>query len=97
MGMIYVVVLSYKVPLSEIDRQLSAHIEWLKVGYSDGVFIASGRRLPRTGGVILAKSDCIESLKARLEQDPFQKSGVVDTEIIPFEMSMASEFLQNLL
>ena len=58
---------------------------------------ASGRRIPRTGGVILAKCDSRETLQARLSQDPFQQLGLARTEIIPFEASMASPALQSLL
>ena len=76
---------------------LPAHIEWLKKGYADGLFLASGRRIPRTGGVILAKCDSRETLQARLSQDPFQQLGLARTEIIPFEASMASPALQSLL
>ena len=66
-------------------------------GYADGLFLASGRRIPRTGGVILAKCDSRETLQARLSQDPFQQLGLARTEIIPFEASMASPALQSLL
>ena len=71
--------------------------QWLKKGYADGLFLASGRRIPRTGGVILAKCDSRETLQARLSQDPFQQLGLARTEIIPFEASMASPALQSLL
>ncbi|MES0596111.1 YciI family protein, partial [Klebsiella pneumoniae] len=97
MSTIYVVVLTYIKPLEEVDRAIPAHIEWLKKGYADGLFLASGRRIPRTGGVILAKCDSRETLQARLSQDPFQQLGLARTEIIPFEASMASPALQSLL
>ena len=93
MSTIYVVVLTYIKPLEEVDRAIPAHIEWLKKGYADGLFLASGR----TGGVILAKCDSRETLQARLSQDPFQQLGLARTEIIPFEASMASPALQSLL
>ncbi|GHK56731.1 hypothetical protein KPZU09_64670 [Klebsiella pneumoniae] len=46
MSTIYVVVLTYIKPLEEVDRAIPAHIEWLKKGYADGLFLASGRRIP---------------------------------------------------
>ncbi|MFX2794749.1 hypothetical protein V6181_25705, partial [Klebsiella pneumoniae] len=42
MSTIYVVVLTYIKPLEEVDRAIPAHIEWLKKGYADGLFLASG-------------------------------------------------------
>lgn len=97
MSIIYVVVLTYIKPLEEVDSQIPAHVEWLKKGYSDGVFLASGKRIPRNGGVILAKCDSIESLEERLSQDPFQKLNIATAEIIPFEASMKAQLLQNIL
>ena len=97
MSTVYVVVLTYIKPLEEIDNAIPAHVEWLKKCYADGLFLASGRRIPRTGGVILAKCDSREILESRLGQDPFQQLGLAHTEIIPFEASMASPALQSLL
>lgn len=96
MSIIYVVVLTYIKPLEEVDSQIPAHVEWLKQGYADGVFLASGRRIPRNGGVILAKSDSLESLEERLSQDPFQKLKIAKAEIIPFDASMKAPLLENI-
>ncbi|AIR62031.1 YciI family protein [Cedecea neteri] len=93
MSIIYVVVLTYIKPLEEVDAQIPAHVEWLKKGYAEGVFLASGRRIPRNGGVILAKCDSIESLEARLSQDPFQKLNIAKAEILPFEATMKTQLL----
>ncbi|WHP79599.1 YciI family protein [Edwardsiella anguillarum] len=97
MSVIYVVVLTYSKPLSEIDAQMAAHIEWLNQGYDEGVFLTSGRRIPRSGGVILARSDTLEALQARLQRDPFQQHGLVATKIIPFEASRCADTIQGLL
>ncbi|HFQ8225604.1 TPA: YciI family protein [Citrobacter freundii] len=97
MSVLYVVVLTYVKPLHEIDAQLPAHVEWLKKGYAANLFLASGRKIPRTGGVILAKCDNEEQLKHYLAQDPFQRSGVANVELIPFEPSMMVTELQSLL
>ena len=95
MSTIYVVVLTYKNRSKRLTvRSLTSNGS---KGYADGLFLASGRRIPRTGGVILAKCDSRETLQARLSQDPFQQLGLARTEIIPFEASMASPALQSLL
>ncbi|VUS93688.1 YciI family protein [Klebsiella spallanzanii] len=97
MSTIAIVVLTYVKPLDEVDAQLAAHVEWLKKGYADGIFLASGRKVPRSGGVILAKGDDIDALRTRLSLDPFQQSGVAKVDIIPFEATMAAPPLQSLL
>ena len=50
----FVVLLNYEKPLEEIDDLMSDHMAYLRRCYASGVFLASGRREPRTGGVILA-------------------------------------------
>ena len=97
MSTIYIVSLTYIKPLIDVDSMIPAHVEWLRQGYADGVFLASGRKIPRTGGIILAKSDNPEALEARLAQDPFRKAGLTSTEVIPFEASMMNDALRDAL
>ena len=95
MSTIAVVVLTYVKPLDQVDAQLAAHVEWLKQGYAAGIFLASGRKIPRSGGVILAKGDDMDGLQNWLSQDPFQQSGVAKVEIVPFEATMATPSLHS--
>ena len=95
MSTVYIVILTYIKPLEEVDAAIPAHVEWLKKGYAEGIFLASGRRIPRTGGVILAKCESLVSLEERLRQDPFQALKLATAEIIPFEPSMKAELLDN--
>ncbi|WP_449507744.1 YciI family protein [Enterobacter ludwigii] len=95
MSTVYIVILTYIKPLDEIDAAIPAHVEWLKKGYAEGIFLASGRRSPRNGGVILAKCESLASFEERLREDPFQKLKLATVEIIPFEPSMKTEFLEN--
>lgn len=95
MSTVYIVILTYIKPLEEIDAAIPAHVEWLKKGYAEGIFLASGRRVPRIGGVILAKCESLASLEERLREDPFQRLQLATSEIIPFEPSMKTELLDN--
>ena len=51
----FVVTLTYVKPLAETDALIPAHIAWLERQYAAGHFLASGRRVPRVGGVILSR------------------------------------------
>ena len=97
MTTVYIVILTYIKPLEEIDESIPAHVEWLKKGYAEGIFLASGRRIPRTGGVILAKCESLASFEELLREDPFQALKLETAEIIPFEPSMKAELLDNVL
>jgi uncharacterized protein YciI len=51
----FIVSLTYICNLEEIDKILPEHIQYLKEQYEKGNFIASGRKVPRTGGIILTQ------------------------------------------
>lgn len=84
----FVVILTYTAPLETVDQHLPAHVEFLKQHYEAGVFLASGRRVPRSGGVILARAASREALLEQLALDPFSRHDLAEYEIIEFEPAM---------
>ncbi|MBP6429900.1 MAG: YciI family protein [Bacteroidales bacterium] len=93
----YIVSLTYKASLEAIDKELNNHIDYLKKQYAAGNFLASGRKIPRNGGVILAKAQSREVLDEILKQDPFNQNNLADYEVIEFVPSMTSKELSYLL
>lgn len=85
----FIVSLNYKVPLAEIDRLAQAHVEWLTACYAEGVFVASGPKKPRTGGIIIAHGPR-DVLDARLATDPFARAGAADYDITEFTARMTA-------
>lgn len=83
----FVVVLTYVKPLADVDRHMREHVAFLNQHYADGTFIASGRQVPRTGGVILARAASKDALTAIMERDPFCQRGVATFTIIEFRTS----------
>ena len=49
-----------------------------------------GRRVPRTGGVILARSGDMETLREAMLEDPFVRHEAATFEIIEFTPSMTA-------
>lgn len=92
----FIVSLTYIVDLEEVDKLLPKHIEYLKKQYEEGTFIASGRKIPRTGGVIFSKLDTIKELEEVLNQDPFKINNLAKYEIQEFIPSMTSDDFVNL-
>lgn len=84
MTQLVVAISTYVKPLEEVDRLYSAHVEWLMKYYSSGRFLGSGARVPRTGGVILARAESREEFLALLAEDPFQIHGVSQYEVYEF-------------
>ncbi len=94
----FVVSLNYICELSEIEKHLEAHIAYLDRYYEDGTFLASGRKVPRTGGVILAQAASRELLDEVLSEDPFKINGLANYDVIEFIPTKTSDklgFLQK--
>ena len=53
----FILSLTYLKSNEEADKVMEAHMAWVAEGYDKGWFLASGRKVPRTGGVILATGD----------------------------------------
>lgn len=92
----YIVSLHYIAALDVIDALIPEHVRWLEAAYADGLFLASGRKVPRSGGIILARAMPREQLQQRLAQDPFARHGVADYTITEFTPGMTSPELASL-
>ncbi|WP_060825297.1 YciI family protein [Sulfurospirillum cavolei] len=89
----FIISLTYHKSLEEVDAHLSAHVEFLKKNYAQGVFLASGRKNPRNGGVILALASSKAEIEAIIARDPFYIHEIAKYDIIEFTPSMtAPEF-----
>lgn len=93
----FIINLTYKVDLSEVDQLLDAHVSFLNEQYAMGNFIASGRKVPRTGGIILSNISNKAELESIIELDPFKLNDLADYEIIEFVPSKTSEELNFLI
>lgn len=89
--------LTYVKPISEVERFLPAHICFLDEHYKKRLFICSGRKVPRTGGIILCNCADMEKAKEIMEKDPFFKEGIARYEVIEFVPSKSSEEFQAVI
>ena len=91
----FILTLNYIAPLEEVDRHVPAHMDWIKAGYASGAFLASGRKVPRTGGVILARGNRAE-IEALVATDPFTVAGVTTYDITEVTVSFTAAGLEQL-
>jgi uncharacterized protein YciI len=80
----FVLSLNYVAPLSEVDRFRDEHMAWVGRQYAAGYFVASGPKVPRTGGLILARGGSAEEIAALVASDPFTREGVAEYEVTEF-------------
>ena len=80
----FVILVTYKKPLDIVDKYLSDHANFLDHGYQKNYFIVSGRKNPRTGGIIFSQLKDRNQLEDMIKQDPFYIHEIADYEIIEF-------------
>lgn len=81
---IHIINLDYLVEESEVAKIRPAHREFLDVGYKKGILLASGPKIPKTGGVILAIGN-IEEIKDFIKNDPFYVNNIAKYSLSSFE------------
>jgi uncharacterized protein YciI len=91
----FLVELNYKAELPQIEAATPAHREFLQTGYDRGVLLCSGPKVPRTGGLIIARSDSLEAAQAFFASDPFQKQGLADYRFVEFNPVKRAGFAED--
>ena len=91
----FVIELSYKADLTEIDAHMAAHVVFLKKYYAAGNFLVSGRKIPRDGGIILAVGKTRRQIEAIVQEDPFYAHGLAEFRIIEFRASQRADDIQK--
>ncbi|NRF94381.1 GTP cyclohydrolase [Paenibacillus frigoriresistens] len=93
----FIIQLTYLVPLSRIDELVEEHKEFLRKYYSLGNFLMSGPRIPREGGIILARANGLEEMKEILAEDSFWREGAARYDIIEFNPNQHNRDLSTIL
>ena len=91
----FIIELSYKAPLEQVDAQMKPHMAFLNKHYASGHFLVSGRKIPRDGGIILAVGENREEIEAIAAQDPFCQKGLADFRVIEFRVSQRAEDIEK--
>ena len=92
----FIVELTYKKPLDEVNKFLDEHKSFLNKYYAQGIFVASGPKNPRDGGIILALTDK-ETMMKIIEEDPFCYQKIADYRVIQFEPHKYSQLFEKII
>jgi uncharacterized protein YciI len=93
----FIIDLKYIVPLEKLDAHMTEHVKFLRKYYKANVFLASGRKVPRTGGIILALSKTKEEVERIIDEDPFYIHKLAEFTITEFLTSQYHPELKKLL
>ena len=91
----FVIELSYKADLKQIDAHMGAHMKFVRKYYAAGNFLVSGRKIPRDGGIILAVGESRDAIEAIATEDPFYTAGLADVRVIEFRASQRADNIQE--
>lgn len=80
----FIIELTYKASLNEVDKYLQAHREYLEYYYKQGLLLASGPQKPRIGGIIIALTQDKDELEKIIQQDPYYLADIVEYRLIEF-------------
>ncbi len=93
----FIVNLNYIAPLETLDQHMGAHVKFLRKYYKNNVFVASGRKVPRTGGIILALAKSKEEIDGIIREDPFYVHKLAEFHVTEFLTSQYHPELKGLL
>lgn len=93
----YIIDLHYIVPLEQLDAHMTEHVKYLHKYYKQNTFIASGRKVPRTGGIILALAGSREEIDHIISKDPFHTHNLAKFTVTEFLTSQSHPEFKKLL
>jgi uncharacterized protein YciI len=93
----FIIDLQYIVPLEELDEHMAGHVKFLQKYYKKGLFVASGRKVPRTGGIILTVAKDEAAVNKIMKEDPFTKHELAEYTLTHFLTSQYHPDLKDLL
>lgn len=91
----FIIELTYKKELSEVEKFLENHKNFLDKNYEKKKFLCSGRKEPRTGGVILSNLLNRKEVEEIIQKDPFFINDIAKYNIIEFYPSKYLEEFSN--
>lgn len=89
----FVVLLRFSEKKSKAAEFMEGHNEWIKRGFSEGVFLLAGSLQPNLGGSVIAHNTTLSELENRVKDDPFVMEDVVRPEILEIAPKKADERL----
>jgi uncharacterized protein YciI len=93
----FIINLNYIVPLEKLDVHMTEHVRYLHKYYKQNKFIASGRKVPRTGGIILALAGSLEEVNQIISEDPFYTNKLAEFTVTEFLTSQIHPELKKFL
>lgn len=92
---LFAIDITYTLPMGAVQKVLAPHMDFVRDCYASGVFLMSGPKEPRSGGIVIAQAASLAEIKALMARDPFTLAGVVSVQITQFHASNMAEALKT--
>ncbi len=92
----FIISLRYTAPIEDVDGLLADHVAWLKGNHAAGHFLGWGRKVPRDGGLILARGESRNAVELLAAEDPFVAGGVAEFEVIEWAQGFLDDSIAGL-
>jgi uncharacterized protein YciI len=91
----FLVDIQYRIPAESMGEITAQHRAFLQEGYKRGMLLYSGPKLPKTGGLVLARVASLEELESFFANDPYHLKGVADHIYTEFDPVFFQPFLKG--
>ena len=93
----FIIDIHYTAPLEEVDKHKDGHVAYLKKYIENNSFIVTGRKVPPTGGILIANAASREEVEKIITEDPFYSEKVAEITITEFLHARHNAVLNGLL
>lgn len=91
----FIITLDFKVPFEDLGETVPRHRVFLQEGYDQGLLLMSGPRVPRIGGVVVARAESQEQLEAFFSKDPYKLEGLATHTLHEFTPVKSQDFIET--
>ncbi|WP_159977081.1 MULTISPECIES: YciI family protein [unclassified Novosphingobium] len=92
----FIISLTYTASIDKVDALLDDHVAWLRANHAAGHLLGWGRKVPRDGGILLAKGESRDAVAALAAQDPFVVGGVAEIDVIEWAHGFLDDSIAGL-
>ena len=93
----FIIDIHYTAPLEEVDKHMEGHVAYLKKYMANNTFLVTGKKEPRTGGILIANAASREDVEKIITEDTFYQHKVAEMTITEFTHARHNALLNSLL
>lgn len=91
----FIVAINYSAAFTEIEPIVPSHRQHIQAAVDAGIILLSGPRVPRTGGMVIARAESESVIQNMIDQDPYKIAGVAEYQVIEFTPGRHQPFLDD--